>query len=239
MQNLNLWFNKLYYADLPAPIDEGKNRRMFGAEFGEKDYCTSPLASLAGYNSFCMKTTYPGLLAGTGYIHDGGKMGGENDIECGFSFDYVTGQPYIPGSSVKGVLRNSFQHGEMITELLKIDLAQVKELESRIFGEKNNGNQGDDIFLDAVIRRAARGKRIMGPDTLAPHGKDVTKDPIPIQLIKVLPEVVFEFRFLLKNTKIGDNEIEAERKKELFISLLEISGIGAKTNVGYGRLIRA
>src|SRR5690554_3416875 len=49
-------------------------------------------------------TTYPGLLIGSGYQHE---SGGENEFKIGFFFDYTTGLPQIPGSSVKGVLRSS------------------------------------------------------------------------------------------------------------------------------------
>lgn len=62
----------------------------------------------SGAQSFSMSVGYPGLLIGTGYPHmTGKKVAGE--INIGFSFDYVTGMPFYPGSSLKGVLRNPFQ----------------------------------------------------------------------------------------------------------------------------------
>ena len=57
------------------------------------------------YQSFTLKTEYPGLLIGAGYPHDA-KL--DEAIKCGFTFDYVTGIPYIPGSSLKGMLRSFF-----------------------------------------------------------------------------------------------------------------------------------
>jgi CRISPR-associated protein Cmr6 len=53
-----------------------------------------------------LKTTYPGLLLGSGYAHGIGKKQGEHKI--GFYFDHTTGLPTIPGSSVKGTLRSVF-----------------------------------------------------------------------------------------------------------------------------------
>ena len=55
--------------------------------------------------SFELKTTYPGLLTGTGYMH---PCPAENDFQMGFFFDWTTGAPIIAGSTVKGVLREPF-----------------------------------------------------------------------------------------------------------------------------------
>jgi CRISPR-associated protein Cmr6 len=54
-----------------------------------------------------LKTTYPGLILGTGYGHETGMQG---EMKLGFFFDYTTGLPVIPGSSVKGKLRSVFPH---------------------------------------------------------------------------------------------------------------------------------
>ncbi|MCI0619015.1 type III-B CRISPR module RAMP protein Cmr6, partial [bacterium] len=62
----------------------------------------NPLAN----ETFRLYTTYPGLLCGSGYTHDTGSTG---DFKIGFFFDHTTGQPIIPGSSVKGVLRQFFE----------------------------------------------------------------------------------------------------------------------------------
>ncbi len=52
-------------------------------------------------------TTYPGLIIGSGYPHMMKKIKGE--IQNGFLFDYVSGIPYIQGSSVKGVIEDVFE----------------------------------------------------------------------------------------------------------------------------------
>lgn len=59
-----------------------------------------------GNHQLRLTTTYPGLLSGSGYIHE---LGIEGELKLGFSFDYTTGLPYIPGSSVKGRLRACFR----------------------------------------------------------------------------------------------------------------------------------
>lgn len=54
---------------------------------------------------FCLVTTYPGLLIGSGYSHG---IKSQGDFKLGFYFDYTTGLPVIPGSTIKGVLRSAF-----------------------------------------------------------------------------------------------------------------------------------
>lgn len=52
-----------------------------------------------------LKTIYPGLITGSGLPHQTGSKG---EFKLGFQFDYTTGLPYIPGSSIKGTLRSMF-----------------------------------------------------------------------------------------------------------------------------------
>lgn len=61
--------------------------------------------SLKDISHFCLVTTYPGLLIGSGYCHG---IKSEGDFKLGFYFDYTTGMPVIPGSTIKGVLRSAF-----------------------------------------------------------------------------------------------------------------------------------
>lgn len=230
MKNLNLIFNKLYYEQI-GEIFKGKNGEkaftqslekcnydIFNTVFNNKlDYNKTDIAK----QTLILKTTYPGLLIGTGNPHGTGKS--DEDINMGFSFDYVTGQPYIPGSSVKGVLRSHFKNSpEVIKEILEQEDVAVNALEKEIFDD------GNDVFLDAVLYDGDEYGRVMGEDYITPH-KDATKNPIPIRIIKILPNVRFEFRFILT-----DGIITSTQKLELFTTLLQVFGAGAKTNVGYG-----
>lgn len=249
MRNLNLLFNKLYYEELDKifPCSEPKkengftksldnlNKKLFGAVFyHETDYKPSLVASEENFSEstgewkkgcFLLQTAYPGLLIGTGNPH--GSHQSNDDINLGFSFDYVTGQPYIPGNSVKGALRCHFREQpaaveEVLEKFLRISGIHVKKLEEEIF-------EGNDVFLDAVVYDGASGSnRVMDADYITPHSSP-TKNPVPIFITKVLPTVRFEFRF-----KLTDGIITAGQKKALFKILLMIFGIGAKTNVGYG-----
>jgi CRISPR-associated protein Cmr6 len=69
-----------------------------------------------------LKTTYPGMLIGTGYAHETGMQG---EMKLGFFFDHTTGLPVIPGSTVKGLLRSFFPHFKTpknSTDVFEIDI---------------------------------------------------------------------------------------------------------------------
>lgn len=238
MRNLNLIFNKMYYSKLKYRDSKdnifGKslkeyNDEIFSATFDKaRDYIKLPFE----VNSFILKVKYPGLLIGIGNPH--GTHMNDNDINMGFSFDYVTGQPFVPGSSVKGVLRSHFKDrssavSEIIKTLFKRTDIDVAALEKEMFDGSDDDVQRD-VFFDAVLYSGDKNGKVMGTDTLAPHVSPV-KSPKPISIIKMLPDVEFEFRFIL-----NDGILTSEEKETLFRTLLVMFGAGAKTNTGYGIL---
>lgn len=251
VNNINLLFNKLYYDALdPQESEEFErtvsemNRKIFNQTFQPTDFSgCKELEEFYGesFKNFRLKTDYPGLLIGTGNPHGSGLT--TSDINCGFSFSYVTGQPYIPASSVKGILRSSFKARrpaviDFLEEILNLTEKPtediVQELETDIF-------EGDDIFLDGVLAKGAAGGKFLGADYITPHyplDKDLLKNPNPIHILKVLPDVTLEFRFILHSATLSSGlHISASDKTALFSKLLCYFGIGAKTNVGYGILL--
>jgi len=80
-----------------------KNAVILGEPF---DVATSSqLQVVSTIEGLRLKTIYPGLTMGTGYTHETGELG---EFKLGFFFDYSTGYPCIPGSTVKGCLRSVF-----------------------------------------------------------------------------------------------------------------------------------
>lgn len=141
--NLGWLFYKDYYAGLENLKDDRGNNVDFlnnkkanevGEFFSEKnkkiidDYSFS-----CGDNSIKdsidikLKTIYPGLITGIGINHETGLMG---EIKLGFQFDYTTGIPYIPGSSVKGLLRSAFP--------FSLKVKTEKEQEKNVIDYRNN-----------------------------------------------------------------------------------------------------
>ncbi len=193
-------------------------------------------------DSFCthtleLQTAYPGLVLGVGNLH---MTGSDEEYSLGFSFDYVTGSPYIPATGIKGLLKSAFQNQDLIRALLNMPQLDVTKLHDLIFeGADACGSPLEiwqrDLFFDAFPRE--KDQALMADDVLAPHGNDPSQSPNVIKFLKVKPDTVFRFRFRLHDTHLGEDVISAEQKLELFGLLLMVFGTGAKTNVGYGTLV--
>lgn len=212
-------------------------------------FSMNDIEDLVGWTTFCfpMKVCYPGLLAGLGYQHEAGEYSPdkEQEIKLGCSLDYVSGLPYIPGSTLKGILRSAFRKYDTdIGLLLDVNTEVIHALENAIFEE------GQDIFLDVFPVAGDKEGRILGLEYItsheAPHteASDLNYDGLtkinPLRLLKIRPEVTILVRLLLQDTcvTVGENcyELTSEIKKELFMIILERYGVGAKTNTGYGHI---
>lgn len=145
-QNMHYYFNKQYPENLLKNL---KNLKKIGEEIDatsvNDDLFSIPfnIKEHKGYyiehgntEPFCLQVKYPGLLVGLGNAH---ATGAKAEVALGFTFDYVTGQPYIPASTVKGILRSAFKHPDYIACLLKkicnadFDKKAIKTLEYEIF----------------------------------------------------------------------------------------------------------
>lgn len=174
------------------------------------------LFTIHGTKSFDLTTTYPGLLVGSGYAHPKLKEN-DDDFQLGFFFDHTTGLPIISGSSIKGVLKNVAKHEDFMQDIY----GQTIPLD--IFED------GETVFYDAFILSSSnKNNEIFGSDYITSHHSDepngVLKDPNPIKFLKILPNVTFRFQF-----QCDDKYLDIFKK--IIIDL----GLGAKTNVGYGK----
>jgi len=216
--------------------------------------------------SITFQTTYPGLLIGSGYIHDTnsdvleGQKCKDDAYKIGFFFDHVSGMPLIPGSSIKGMLRSFFPNKykannvsdayrerriKFIKSILKIEETEIDELEEQIFSgilsdSSRQGTYKRDVFFDAT---PVKGDRLFYSDYITPHiDKDGNpaplKNPTPIKFLKVAPQVEYCFTFRLNDSKLASGvNITKESKLNLFQTIIEYAGLGAKTNVGYGQFV--
>lgn len=146
---------------------------------------------------FEITTLNPGLVCGIGYGHE---IGYENEFKHGFSFDYTTGLPYIPGSSIKGTLRNAFKIADYLftiidsiaveslkskvskkmVELIKLNKSQIdwKRIELAIFegreyvtGEKKPSTK-KDIFFDSFISKVKDNGEFLYDDYITSHRQE-------------------------------------------------------------------
>ena len=216
------------------------------------------ILSDAKFDVVCMKVQTPGLLIGSGLAH--GLPGSEEDVKTGLQFDYTSGLPVIPGSSVKGVIRSAFptikedkeQSNEADAEKLnyiKGLIADIPEFSALRLEDKDIlelGNQmfnHGDVFADALLvgygtRMKQHGpvKQVLAEDYITPHTGGPLAQPVPIKIVKVAPGVTFAFCFKFSETKMGAKVVSASMKKALCSAILQELGVGAKTNVGYGVL---
>ena len=238
MSNANLGW--LFYKDYFKDIDWKNlktNKENIEKEINKKVdklINTSPLIveeEPLGNITFKATTIYPGLLLGSGYLHELPSIEGQAIL--GFDFDYTTGLPIIRGSSIKGALRRAFKETKYIQEIIEKEFStkEIKELEIEIFGQENSSSEverGKDIFFDARV--ISKGIKLLEDDYLAPHGDNPLKNPQPLRFIKVAPGVTFRFDF-----KLHDGLLTKKEKALLFAEILYDLGLGAKTNVGYGK----
>jgi len=184
-------------------------------------------------------------------------IGQPHPNEVGMVFDHTMGIPYIPASSVKGIVRFAHILGLINSENLSDYTDKYGEflvesnLETKIpaiFGgdadEEKEGKKktkklkGKVIFLDAYPDKIPD----LHVDIMNPHYGDYYNDekgttppadyldPTPIKFLTVKPGTIFIFKALVPE----DSDL-LEPLKTAFQRALEEEGMGAKTAVGYGR----
>lgn len=241
-KNLSYMFHKEYFSAVTTPTGDARDEKEIAQINRDFISCGVPLERRElGSHCIALQVQYPGLLPGLGYAHQTTALNGEikGEIALGFSLDYVTGVSYIPGASVKGVIRNAFSvdDGAYVRAMLGEDV-DIIQLEREIFGSgADDDGRMQDVFFDAFPSPDTPKRNdddlfyLLDLDVITPHGTDLFAAPNPLTFVKVKPGVVFEFRFYLYG-----GIISANKKYALFRQILKDFGIGAKTNVGYGVL---
>lgn len=120
--NISYLFNKSYYHDVgllrldwtnKEDAKNDQNKKFFDKK--NQEIFNQPVVETVTFEtidvedktttSFCLETTYPGLLYGSGNTHEAGALG---EIKLGFQLDFTSGMPIIMGSGIKGVIRSYF-----------------------------------------------------------------------------------------------------------------------------------
>ncbi len=153
-------------------------------------------------------------------------LGRNHPVENGFTWHPVLGVPYLPGSSVKGLLR----------AWVKRDAEPCAEIgmQDQVFGECDRA--GSICFLDAV----PTGPVQLAADVMTPHYAGWTTDnppgdwrsPTPIPFLVTAQTTPFLFGFAPRRP-LADDDLSTVF--EWLSDALEWAGGGAKTAVGYGR----
>lgn len=264
-ENAGLLYYKFYYSGIDFSPEMKKdtgnesrfkqaNERILKIKLPENEVVDPLETLLKGISGFEARTTYPGLLIGSGYQHEVNIQG---EWKLGFFFDHTLGLPVIPGSSVKGVVRSAFKFPDLIKFLLKkpdFTAKDLSALEADMFegGDPESGEDEKprfqprpmgqhDTWFDALpVKNGPQG--LFARDTLTPHNPTDAelgklREPTPLPFLKVMADVTFRFRFKLHdNAALG---ISAADKLALIEQIVLYFGLGAKTSVGYGRFVNA
>lgn len=198
---------------------------------------------IAEITSIEAQVQYPGIVTGVGLDHDVALKDG---YKLGMHFDYTFGMPIVYGSSIKGVLKTYFE--DFFLKHYPNGKADVEPLKQLIFDGKNpkfqEGKKDEpkyiplyerDVFFDAVIAESYKGS-FLEDDSITPHTEGPLKNPIPIKMLKIAPGCKMDFRFKLSPREVNNHPYTSDEILAVFKDILETVGVGAKTNVGYGRV---
>lgn len=162
-------------------------------------------------------------------------LGAAHPIETGFIFDPVAGVPYLPGPSLKGIVRAWAEQwqGERKEEILHFFGSESKS-------EKAKKKNGAVIFFDAY----PLDWPVLELDVMNVHYKEYYESsrekfippadylsPTPIFFLTVASGS--KFRFALAPSLDGNKE-DVEKAKDWLKQALNNIGAGGKTAVGYG-----
>ncbi len=206
--------NKLKYYFYPDLKYKNADNTMVNTPFGdfndrflnaqlEKNEVNDFINKFKEEQVFELKTIYPGLLSGSGYLHEVGEKN-DDEFKLGFFFDYTTGLPVIPASSIKGVLRYAC---EMIKDTKDKDyLYSYKKLKEKIgfsveekyFEPIPNNKDNNKFFPSEFVYNVFEGKEIVrkgGKIEFDKKGEPVTKG------ISIYKRDIFHDAFPIKSEK--------------------------------------
>ncbi|CAL1241059.1 type III-B CRISPR module RAMP protein Cmr6 [Candidatus Methylocalor cossyra] len=172
-------------------------------------------------------------------------LGRAHPVENGFAWHHTLGVPYLPGSSVKGLVRAYVEYWADDEAEWKANPEQKKADIQRIFGPRGDDAHaiGSVIFLDALPTGPARLKADVMTPHYGPYYQDSTgqtppadwHSPVPIPFLVVAPGNTFQFGLLPRRQDYRD---DCRKVAEWLEQALHWLGAGAKTAVGYGRMAK-
>ena len=170
-------------------------------------------------------------------------LGLPSALETGFLFDRLTGCPYLPGSSVKGLARaaaESIEGGEIGAEQ-SVSRQDIDRLFGPVAGAESGPGQGAVTFFDAFPIEWPR----LEVDVLTPHHREYYEggvseppadwnDPVPVAFLTVAAGTRYRLRVAAVPGRSGEGDLE--RALSLLRLGLDWLGIGGKRSSGYGLL---
>lgn len=232
--NAGLWYDKF--------CDQWLENWDGLGDSGKKNWITGVTCGPVGDPHLIKEVTerHLNLLTGCGgtalYLKTDGPfvtgLGRNHPVENGFAWHHTLGTPYLPGSSVKGIVRS----------WAKIWREKDGETINRIFGprDSNTSSVGSIIFLDAIPVSQVQLKA----DVMTPHygpyyqGDEPPADwhnPVPVPFLVVDSGQDFLFGLLPRRPQDEVDREDCKKAAEWLKEALSRIGGGAKTAAGYGR----
>lgn len=221
-------------------------KKIFFSEFAEADYRYLQV-NLRSYLErqeklvcqLCGTDTSPLLYLKTDWRFVSG-LGSEHPYETGFIWHRTLGVPYLPGSSIKGLMR------AWVEQWCDMD-KETRKVIQRLFGsgavegEGVKDEAGTLIIFDALPVRVPK----LELDILNPHYQPYYENsnnppadyysPVPIFFLTVAPYQSFCFCLAPRPGAITEDTAgDVVHGYELLESALKTIGAGGKTAVGYG-----
>ncbi|HHY63012.1 MAG: type III-B CRISPR module RAMP protein Cmr6 [Bacillota bacterium] len=164
-------------------------------------------------------------------------LGASHPLEAGFIWHRTLGVPYLPSSSVKGMVRAWLTHWLGGADDVAAERARARAAE--LFGDTETVGMGRLMFFDAVPETPPRLEMdIMNPH-YGPYYSDPQKNlpgdyysPVPVNFLVVPAGQWFEFTLAPADPRCTEDDLA--EGIELLQKALEVIGCGAKTAVGYG-----
>ena len=164
-------------------------------------------------------------------------LGRAHPVENGFAWHYTFGVPYLPGSSVKGMVRAWVTQWNEVEEATRL---RILGPPPPVPGVAPSPRVGAVVFLDALPTVPVE----LGADVMTPHygayyqkgevpGDWMSPTPIPFLVVKEGAT----FRFAVAPRQPGERSHEDCTTVCAWLKeAAEWIGAGAKTAVGYGRM---
>lgn len=250
VKNIGWAYYREYYHQIQEEETGGKKKILPGP-FGDNTFFTGlksgdyapALQQLhermeLGANAWLEATlTGRGLITGVGINHN---LGIKEEWSFGFMFDFTTGIPFLPGSSLKGALR-AHASRKSILPLLKKHLGSgdsvidqnlfIDRVFSGLISEGSKNKKSIPSFQQVhFLGGAPVGRFVLAKDTITPH-KDPLQKPLPLPFLKMDRGTRLRFYFYLSE----DIQVLYPKILDLFAEFISRYGLGAKTNYDFGR----
>lgn len=214
------------YRAMAAGQKETLNKSLIAIHKGQEGFCAAQAGRGQVTVTLAARLKTP-LITGIGHPHPS---------ETGMLFDRNLGLPYIPASSIKGIVRFAHtvtwivENQDKLVGRDSIDDDKEVQYLAEIFGTQKN--RGNAVFLDSYpVFVPGLAMDIMNPhynkyyqEGMAPTDN---MDPVPVKFLTVAVGTVFIFR--AASSKGLENNVKAALKRAL-----TQEGIGAKTSIGHG-----